>query len=465
MLDKNKILNAKIMPFTDDQENYLLKAVSKLEFGLIDYDLKSNTVFLNTFLIDIFKVSNNSELSFKEMFLRMIDSESFNDLLHFLTSFNVEKVIDFTCNTLTKNQVLVFKMSYDDINQRAILIVKIKVSENEERLKKILKANELIIEIKDIVDNVSDLNEMFEYLLSKIHTVIPAANRSCILRIDEDDKLFLDSKFNYTEEYVDSFDLLFKDSFAYMHMADDYSKSVIIDDIQKKYSNLFPDIKGDLIGINLQSNVTTPLVVNGVLYGIISVDSEKNRVFDDVDLHLLDFMKIQIERAIEKYNKYETIKRNSNLDPMTGIANRRNLKDMFVQLLNISRIEKSSFLFVVFDIDKLKYINDNYGHITGDKVIKQFAFVIQKQIRESDFLARIGGDEFVGVFLNVEEDVLVERITRWKTHFDNHPNTFKGLDVTAQFSYGISKYPSDGHSFDELLEIADKKMYLQKRGK
>jgi diguanylate cyclase (GGDEF)-like protein len=335
----------------------------------------------------------------------------------------------------------------------------------EDRLKKILKVNELIIEIKDIVDTVSEVHEMFDYLLPQIHTVIPFAKRSCILRIDENENMFMDSKFNYPEEYVTEFLIPFKNSYAYLHLVEDYSKSVIIDDVQQRYSNLFPDLKEKALGLSIESNITTPLVVQGVLYGIVSIDSDENRVFDDVDLNLMDFLKVQIERTVEKHDKFEIIKRNSNIDPMTGISNRRHLKLEFSDLVKNVKTENKPFLFVVFDLDKLKYINDTYGHISGDETIKQFAFVIQKHIRETDFFARIGGDEFVGIFLNVEEHILVQRINTWTTYFNEHPNMYLNKPITTLFSYGISKSPSEGKTFDELLEVADKRMYVQKRNK
>jgi len=372
----------------------------------------------------------------------------------------------------------VFNISYYELNisitrklvllkdERCILYIHQKTKQNrfeETRLKKMLKANKLILEIKDIIDDVSDLKYVFEYLLTKIPEVISNVCRSCILKIDEKDNLFIDSKFNFSDNYANIFSLPFKGSFAYMHLENDFTKSVIVNDIQKKYSHLFPIQTEE--GITIESNITTPLVVNGIFYGIVSVDSDKNRVFDDVDLYLLDFIKVQIERAIENHKRYQAIKKDSRLDPMTQIVNRRSLKSLFLNLVNKSRVENSSFLFVVFDIDNLKSVNDNFGHLAGDKVIKQFSFVIHRQIRESDIFSRFGGDEFVGIFVNVEEKILIKRIKNWSNYFSDHFLEFKGNERVTKFSYGISKYPEEGTTFDELMDIADKRMYIQKRKK
>jgi len=176
------------------------------------------------------------------------------------------------------------------------------------QLNKILKANELIIEIKDIVDHVNDLSKMYDYLLKKIHTVIPDARRACILKINANDDLYIDSHFGFEKAYVDNMVIPFKKSYAYLNLAGNYNKSIIIDDIDSKYTNLLPDGKNLKSKFVLRSNVTTPLVINGNLYGILSVDSDTSNVFDDVDLNLLDYIKIQIERAIVKFKKISRVK-------------------------------------------------------------------------------------------------------------------------------------------------------------
>ncbi len=341
----------------------------------------------------------------------------------------------------------------------------IESSTEQIRLQKIIRANDLMMETKDIVDHIDDLNEMFNYMLSKIQTVIPEVSRCCILRLNKKEELFLDSSYGFNEDYVEEFALPFKKSFAYMHMQNDFSKSVIINDIQRKYSDLFPDIKGDNTRFTIESNITTPLVINNVLYGLISVDSDNNRVFDDVDTNLLDYIKIQTERAIDKYQTIRNIKKDSTIDSLTGIGNRRQLTKVLDTYKNKADNQKKSFHFVAFDLDGLKLINDTYGHNCGDQALKQFSFVINSNIRETDFIARIGGDEFVGLFYDIDMQTLQNRLESWQTYFMNNPIEFKGDIINIGFSYGIAEYKKDGLYFSELMEQADKELYQQKRRK
>jgi diguanylate cyclase (GGDEF)-like protein len=334
---------------------------------------------------------------------------------------------------------------------------------DEIKLNKIVKANELIIEIKDIVDHISDINSMYNYLLSKIHTVIPAAKRACVLNIDNDDLMYIAADYGFNQSYIETLSLPFKDSYAYTNLGGDYSKSVIIDDIQERYSTIHSEINENQFGFVIRSNITTPLVINGYLYGILSVDADETHVFDDVDLNLLDYLKLQIERAIMKFKHLKKVKRNSMIDPLTGVFNRRHLIDLLDQYIEDAVKLNIEFAFVIFDIDKLKKVNDSYGHVAGDQVIKQFTFIAEKEKRDIDAIARIGGDEFVGIFWDIDKETLIKKLSHWEELLSVHPIKYEGHSIHSSFSYGIAYYPHDGNSFESLLKVSDKKMYLQKK--
>lgn len=336
------------------------------------------------------------------------------------------------------------------------------VHSDDKQLNKIIKANELIIEIKDLVDSVLDLNSVYDYLLTKIHTVIPSAKRACVLKLDNENNMFITASYGFTDEYVDSVKLPFENSFANSSLKNNYSKAVILNDIQQKYSILYPDINKNTVGFKFESNMTAPLVINGVLYGLLSVDSDENHVFDAIDLNLFDYLKVQIERAIVKFKKISQVKRESIIDPLTGIFNRRHLMALFSQYLEEGQQLNIKFAFVLFDIDKLKTVNDSFGHVAGDEVIKQFAFIASSEIRNTDVIARIGGDEFVGLFWDISEEVLTRRLNRWQELMELQTIQYENHEILIKFSYGISMYPDDGKTFKELLKKSDAKMYTQK---
>lgn len=334
--------------------------------------------------------------------------------------------------------------------------------EQQTKMQKILKVNELTIEIKDIVDNIDDIQSLYDFVLSRIPTVIPSVKRACVLRLNREQDMYMAANYGYDSKYQMNLKLPYSESFANLSLRGDYSKSIIINDIQKKFAVMYPDINENQHGFKMESNMVAPLLINGELYGLISVDSDQNFIFDEVDLNLIDYIRIQLERSIRKYQHFSQVKRNSILDSLTGIFNRRHLIELYEDYATKADNMNKSFTFVMFDIDDLKNINDTYGHLAGDEVIKQFAFIANKQIREVDIIARYGGDEFIAMFWDIPKEILVRKLEYWQKILRVHPIIYDSHSLTTEFSYGISSYPEDGQLFENLLDVADKEMYRYK---
>jgi diguanylate cyclase (GGDEF)-like protein len=118
---------------------------------------------------------------------------------------------------------------------------------------------------------------------------------------------------------------------------------------------------------------------------------------------------------------------------------------------------------VIFDLNGLKFVNDNFGHLHGDAYIKNFIDKLKSDIRESDILARYGGDEFIGIFFNAEVEFLSKKFEELNKYFTNNPVISEGRQVTYSYSYGIASFPSEAVSYSKLIEIADNKMYKYKK--
>ncbi len=150
-------------------------------------------------------------------------------------------------------------------------------------------------------------------------------------------------------------------------------------------------------------------------------------------------------------------------DGLTSLPNRFLFFDHLSQSINLAKRYGYQLAVVYIDLDHFKSVNDQYGHSIGDQLLVQVGNLLQKHIRESDTVARIGGDEFVILVENIvnheEVIVLVERIltefsSRW---VDAQPP----VSVTA--SIGISIYPKDGTEATQLIKAADDAMYEAKK--
>jgi diguanylate cyclase (GGDEF)-like protein/PAS domain S-box-containing protein len=157
----------------------------------------------------------------------------------------------------------------------------------------------------------------------------------------------------------------------------------------------------------------------------------------------------------------ERLKHIAGHDTLTELPNRSLFMEHLAQAVKEAKRKQTMFMVVFIDLDDFKKINDTHGHGAGDQVLKKLAHTLKKVTRENDIVARLGGDEFVGLFdLQDETDVEVVRKKVAETLPQEIPcSTY---DITIHYSMGMSLYPIDGTSVDDLLRKADQQMYRQK---
>lgn len=151
-------------------------------------------------------------------------------------------------------------------------------------------------------------------------------------------------------------------------------------------------------------------------------------------------------------------------DQLTGLHNRHALLEQLGQLLGPKGRQRARFGLLFMDLDGFKPVNDRYGHATGDAVLKAVAGRINSCVRQQDFAARIGGDEFVVVLQNIEQaDAVTAMAQRIRTSLAQ-PLMIDGQQIRVGASIGMVSYPADGATADALLARADQMMYEIKRG-
>jgi diguanylate cyclase (GGDEF)-like protein/PAS domain S-box-containing protein len=178
---------------------------------------------------------------------------------------------------------------------------------------------------------------------------------------------------------------------------------------------------------------------------------------------LVQLMGLFISAALERAEQNERIKEMAFNDPLTGLPNRLLFKDRIEQALATARRYNRGFAVMYLDLDKFKEINDRYGHSTGDLVLKSVAARFRSVLRESDTVARFGGDEFVILQPVVDGPSDAADLARKLSVATQEPITVDGHTVDARVSIGIALYPSDARSIEELMESADRALYAAKR--
>jgi diguanylate cyclase (GGDEF)-like protein len=157
--------------------------------------------------------------------------------------------------------------------------------------------------------------------------------------------------------------------------------------------------------------------------------------------------------------QYDMVKFLSEKDTVTNIYNRRYVIHTFPKLSVLMDRKNEKLMLFLIDVNNFKMINDNFGHVTGDKVLLHLSNLLLINRSESDIVARFGGDEFIIIapFADKKDkDITIKQINK------ELRKSSEELNIDISVSIGTSLYPNDAKTLDGLLNIADKNMYKQK---
>jgi diguanylate cyclase (GGDEF)-like protein len=151
------------------------------------------------------------------------------------------------------------------------------------------------------------------------------------------------------------------------------------------------------------------------------------------------------------------------MDDLTTAFNRRHLDAYLEEELERDRRYGRTFSILFFDLDRLKEVNDRYGHLAGSRVLREVALLIQGKLRKSDRIFRYGGDEFVVTLPETGAEGALRVAHRLRRAVRSHRFlTAEGLAVSLTASFGVATFPQDGSSHEEMIRVADQAMYRVK---
>ncbi len=178
-----------------------------------------------------------------------------------------------------------------------------------------------------------------------------------------------------------------------------------------------------------------------------------------------NLLRRSLHYAIERHKMQLALRSQSLIDDLTRLYNRRGFITLADQQLKLSQRNKRGFYLVFVDLDGLKQVNDNYGHLEGDKALINSAKILKKAFRETDIIARIGGDEFMVLAIDASEDnvqVIEQRLAEGLKIFNGQEGLLYKLSLSTGIVFFDPKHPL---RLEELMDNADKELYNHKRGK
>jgi diguanylate cyclase (GGDEF)-like protein len=219
-----------------------------------------------------------------------------------------------------------------------------------------------------------------------------------------------------------------------------------------------------------KSLLVVGLKVNGKFLGTIEGFSYINNFFYDEDAEKLSIFSSSISKVIENYYLYEKLKTLAITDSVTGCYKQNFFREILDEELAKAKINKVPLTLGILDIDSFKDINDKYGHIAADSVLRHFVSILRSIFRETDIIARYGGDEFSFIMLytnaNEASKILEKiRLSIEKTKFYLPLESFYPVSINVTASFGIMSLTKKNTSLsaEEFIKNSDKALYKAKK--
>ena len=266
-------------------------------------------------------------------------------------------------------------------------------------------------------------------------------------------------------------------------------KMLIINDYEKEaaqYIGRTTYEEEDMIGeVETNSLIYVPLYKGSNFIGVFSVQKKEKNLFDNYHIEIIkniaSFVNIalinlvearKLSKEIEEKRRYEKrlkkinnkLEKLSSLDSLTKLYNRRHFEKLLKEFWQKSKEENSSLGFLIFDIDYFKQLNDNYGHLEGDKALVEISKTLKEYVNSDVKFGRFGGDEFLGVVRNPNKEELLQMgkdiMDKVMDKKIKVPNSTNGI-LTVTMGITLVN-PNNLRNIDEMFAKADEALYIGK---
>lgn len=398
------------------------------------------------------------DFEFKKSFVELRKVKKIKELL----SFSMMKLYDKTL--IFKTNELNTKEDFDDFfdispifniisNDEFLKIMQISYFSEDENL--------LVDNIENLISNLREDKYFNLNLILKFICKESLATNGCIFSYDENTKDYIEVvRLNTNKDCCLNENLI--------NIVNRNSQGMLVSYNNESFSR-------GLIGPNIKSAICIPLFEN---VGNEKIFSERRKTCVVNHGRSQGFIYIETERTFNRFDqeRFDLISKLSNLiylnldnirlthiatmDKLTNTYTRKYYDMKFDELIENAGENLNIFSVLMLDIDRFKSINDTYGHRKGDEVLKILGSILKKSTRCTDIVGRYGGEEFVVLLKNTNEDEAMKIAEKIRVEVEN--TTVPGIEYPITISIGVSRYPDHSQFKDELVEKADQALYFAK---
>ena len=216
---------------------------------------------------------------------------------------------------------------------------------------------------------------------------------------------------------------------------------------------------GDNRDFNFMSVLSVPLKFNDESIGAVTMERLKSRIYSESDIRLLELLCGTVSSILNWQQEYKKVHLTSIHDGLTGLLNHKAFLDRFEE--EISRAGRFNHMLglVVLDLDKFKSVNDDYGHLYGDYVLREVSDIIADNVRAIDVVGRYGGEEFAVLLVNTDIEQCLPLAQRIVKSIADKTFLEGGIAVNITISAGLAGFPQHAEEVRSLISKADTAMY------
>lgn len=326
------------------------------------------------------------------------------------------------------------------------------------------KLQQVLYNISKAANSPISLDQLYPIIHKELGNIIDTTNFYIALVDKKEDKIYFPYHQDEKDENFPIFNFSETNSLTVYVIKTDEPLLIDYKKLQKMIAQRELNVAGSFTDKSIWLGV--PLKVEDRVIGAMVVQNYTNpKLYSEKDIKIMEFVSEQVATAIERKRMEEELKKLAHYDTLTGAYNRGYGLELLQRQLKLSKRDKSPLLLAYSDLDNLKDINDEFGHDEGDRAMVQVAKLFKSILREVDIITRMGGDEFLLIFLDSslnEIPIIRKRLSKELTRL----NQISKKPYKIEFSTGFSNYdPANPQLMNELIRIADENMYKEKRNK
>ncbi|MFC1901544.1 sensor domain-containing diguanylate cyclase [Chloroflexota bacterium] len=350
------------------------------------------------------------------------------------------------------------KYSLGDLHLLEDIAGRVAVSMEKEYLREQLREREeelsVINRSNTIITSSLDIQEIFDSFIKELKNVVDVSWAAIVL-VEETGLSFLalSSEVEYARRVGEM--VMMKGSGT--EWVVNHKEAVVEADLSRESRYTAGE---ELRSQGIRSIVYLPLMAKGAAIGSFIVASRQPQAYSQRNVALLEQLASQIAMPVENSRLYARTAEKARIDGLTGLLNRRSLDEMMDTEVSRNSRYGGVFSLAILDLDSFKRFNDSYGHLAGDKLLRQVGQIIKSAVRSSDQAFRYGGDEFAVLLHETAIDAASEVAERIRQEIAAR---VESGDIKITASIGLASWPADGIGQVDIIAAADMALYRAKK--